>query len=402
MGFIADSLKRIKPSPTIAATNKARELKAAGRDVIGLGAGEPDFPTPDNVKEAAIDAIRRNETKYTATDGIPELKRAIAAKFKRENALDYDPASEITVGTGGKQVLFNALIATVNPGDEVVIPTPYWVSYPDIVLLGGGVPVFLETSLETGFKVTPGALDRAITAKTKWLILNSPSNPSGAAYTEAELKALTEVLLKHPHVWVLTDDMYEHLWYADGARFTTPAQVEPELKRRTLTMNGVSKAYCMTGWRIGYAGGPKELIKAINTLQSQSTSNPSSISQWAAVEALNGPQDFIPRNNEVFRQRRDLVVSMLNQARGLTCPTPEGAFYVYPSCAGLIGKTSPSGKVIEDDEAFTTELLEEEGVAVVHGAAFGLAPHFRISYATSTDALEEACRRIQRFCGNLR
>jgi aspartate aminotransferase len=402
MGFIADSLKRIKPSPTIAATNKARELKAAGRDVIGLGAGEPDFPTPDNVKQAAIDAIRRNETKYTATDGIPELKRAVGAKFKRENGLDYDPASEITVGTGGKQVLFNALIATVNPGDEVIIPTPYWVSYPDIVLLGGGVPVFLETSLASGFKVTPEALDRAITPKTKWLVLNSPSNPSGAAYTEAELKALTEVLLRHPHVWVLTDDMYEHLWYADGARFSTPAQVEPELKRRTLTMNGVSKAYCMTGWRIGYAGGPKELIKAINTLQSQSTSNPSSISQWAAVEALNGPQDFIPRNNEVFRQRRDLVVSMLNQARGLSCPTPEGAFYVYPSCAGLIGKTSPSGKVIEDDEAFTTELLEEEGVAVVHGAAFGLAPHFRISYATSTDLLEEACRRIQRFCGNLR
>jgi aspartate aminotransferase len=401
MGFIADSLARIKPSPTIAVTNKARELKAAGRDVIGLGAGEPDFDTPDNIKQAAVDAIRRGETKYTAVDGIPELKKAIAAKFKRENGLDYAP-SQVTVGTGGKQVLYNALLATLNPGDEVVIPAPYWVSYPDIVLLGGGVPVFVEGKLEHGFKITAEALDRAITPKTKWLILNSPSNPSGAAYTRAEMKALTDVLLKHPHVWVLTDDMYEHLWYLDEASFVTPVEVEPKLYERTLTMNGVSKAYCMTGWRIGYGAGPEKLIKAMSTLQSQSTSNPTTISQWAAVEALNGPQDFIPRNNAVFKQRRDLVVSMLNQAKGLKCPTPEGAFYVYPSCAGTIGKTAPSGKRIGDDEDFVTELLEAEGVAVVQGAAFGLAPHFRISYATSTDALEEACRRIQRFCGGLR
>jgi aspartate aminotransferase len=402
MGFIADSLKRIKPSPTIAVTNKARELKAAGRDVIGLGAGEPDFDTPENIKEAAIAAIRRGETKYTAVDGIPELKKAIAAKFKRENGLDYDPAKEVTVGTGGKQVLYNALLATLNPGDEVIIPAPYWVSYPDIVLLGGGTPVFVDTTLEHSFKMRPEDLDHAITPKTKWLILNSPSNPSGAAYTRDELKRLTDVLVKHPHVWVLTDDMYEHLWYAEGAKFATPVEVEPSLKSRTLTMNGVSKSYCMTGWRIGYGAGPAELIKAMATLQSQSTSNPSSIAQWAAVEALNGPQDFIPRNNEVFKQRRDLVVSMLNQARGLTCPTPEGAFYVYPSCAGTIGKVAPSGRTITDDESFTAELLEAEGVAVVQGSAFGLSPFFRISYATSTEALEEACRRIQRFCGNLR
>ncbi|MEJ1160687.1 pyridoxal phosphate-dependent aminotransferase [Prosthecomicrobium sp. N25] len=400
MGFIADSLSRIKPSATIAVTNKARELKAAGRDVIGLGAGEPDFDTPDNIKEAAIRAIREGQTKYTAVDGTPELKAAIAAKYKRENGLDYKP-SQISVGTGGKQVLYNALLATLNPGDEVIVPAPYWVSYPDIVLLGGGVPVFVETSIETGFKVTADALDRAITPKTKWFIFNSPSNPSGAAYSRAELKALTDVLMKHPQVWVLSDDMYEHLVYDDFA-FTTPAQVEPALYARTLTMNGVSKAYCMTGWRIGYGAGPETLIKAMATLQSQSTSNPSSVSQAAAVEALNGPQDFIPRNNAVFKQRRDLIVSMLNQARGLTCPTPEGAFYVYPSCAGAIGRTAPSGKVIATDEDFVTELLEAEGVAVVQGSAFGLAPHFRISYATATEALEEAGRRIQRFCGNLR
>jgi aspartate aminotransferase len=401
MGFIADSLQRIKPSPTIAVTNKARELKAAGRDVIGLGAGEPDFDTPDNIKAAAIDAIKRGETKYTAVDGIPELKKAIVAKFKRENGLEYTTA-QVSVGAGGKQVLYNALLATLNPGDEVVIPAPYWVSYPDIVLLGGGTPVFVEGKLEHGFKITAEALDRVITPKTKWVILNSPSNPSGAAYTRREMKALTDALLKHPHVWLLTDDMYEHLWYADGERFVTPVEVEPKLYDRTLTMNGVSKAYCMTGWRIGYGAGPEKLIKAMATLQSQSTSNPSSVAQWAAVEALNGPQDFIPRNNEVFRQRRDLVVSMLNQARGLSCPTPEGAFYVYPSCAGAIGKTAPSGRAIANDEDFVTELLEAEGVAVVQGAAFGLAPHFRISYATDTASLDEACKRIQRFCGNLR
>ncbi len=400
MGFIADSLQRIKPSQTIAVTQKARELKAAGRDIIGLGAGEPDFDTPMNIQEAAIAAIRRGETRYTATDGIPELKAAIIAKFKRENNLDYKP-SQIIVGTGGKQVLYNALLATINPGDEVIVPAPYWVSYPDIVLLGGGVPVFVEGKLENGFKLTPDALEKAITAKTKWFIFNSPSNPSGAAYTHGELKALTDVLLRHPQVWILTDDMYEHLVY-DDFKFATPVEVEPRLYDRTLTMNGVSKAYCMTGWRIGYAGGPEPLIKAMGTLQSQSTSNPSSISQWAAVEALNGPQDFIAANNKVFKERRDLVVSMLNQARGITCPTPEGAFYVYPSCAGLIGKTTPSGRVISDDSIFTEELLQAEGVAVVQGVAFGLSPHFRISYATSTEALEDACQRVQRFCASLR
>jgi len=398
MGFIADALSRVKPSATIAVTNKARELKAAGRDVIGLGAGEPDFDTPENIKAAAIAAITEGKTKYTAVDGIPELKAAICAKFKRENGLTYEPA-QITVGTGDKQVLYNALIATINPGDEVIVPTPYWVSYPDMVLLAGGEPVIVEADKST-FKITAEALEAAITPKTKWFIFNSPSNPSGAAYTRDELKALTDVLLRHPHVWVMSDDMYEHLVY-DGFEFTTPAQVEPKLYDRTLTVNGVSKAYAMTGWRIGYAGGPVELIKAMAKVQSQSTSNPSSIAQWAAVEALNGPQDFIAANNEVFKARRDLVVSMLNQAKGLSCPTPEGAFYVFPSCAGTIGKTAPSGKVIETDEDFVTELLEAEGVAVVQGSAFGLGPNFRISYATSTEALEEACTRIQRFCGNL-
>ena len=400
MGFVSDSLSRIKPSQTIAATMKAQELKAAGRNIIALSAGEPDFDTPENIKEAAIAAIRRGETKYTAVDGIPELKKAVAAKFKRENGLDYKP-SQVTIGTGGKQVLFNALVATLNPGDEVVIPTPYWVSYPDIVLFAGGKPVFVPATLEHRFKLQPEALDRAITAKTKWVILNSPSNPSGAAYTHAELKALTDVLARHPHVWVLTDDMYEHLVY-DDFTFATPAAVEPRLYERTLTMNGVSKAYCMTGWRIGYGAGPETIIKAMAKLQSQSTSNPSSVSQWAAVEALNGTQGFIAANNKVFRERRDLVVSMLNQARGLTCPTPEGAFYVYPSCAGVLGKTSPSGKSIANDEDFATELLEHEGVAVVHGSAFGLEPHFRISYATATSALEDACQRIQKFCAELR
>ncbi len=399
MGFIADSLSRVKPSATIAVSTKARELKAAGRDVIGLGAGEPDFDTPENIKEAAIKAIRDGKTKYTAVDGIPELKQAISAKFKRENGLDYAP-DQISVGTGGKQVLYNALMATINPGDEVIIPTPYWVSYPDMVALAGGTPVIIESSLESGFKVDPGVLKAAITPKTKWLIFNSPSNPSGAAYTAAEIKALTDVLEAHPHVWVMTDDMYEHLVY-DDFKFATVAEVAPALVERTLTVNGVSKAYSMTGWRIGYAGGPKTLIKAMANVQSQSTSNPSSISQWAAVEALNGPQDFIAPNNEVFKGRRDLVVSMLNQASGISCPVPEGAFYVFPSCAGTIGKTSPSGKTLGTDEDFVTELLEAEGVAVVHGSAFGLGPNFRISYATSTEALEEACTRIQRFCGNL-
>ena len=399
MSFIAESMSRIKPSPTIAVTNKARELRDAGRDVIGLGAGEPDFDTPDNIKQAAIRAIQDGDTKYTAVDGTPALKQAIAAKFKRENGLDYEPA-QITVGTGGKQVLYNACVATLNPGDEVVIPTPYWVSYPDMVLLGGGTPVFAETSAETGFRLSPEALEAAITPKTKWMIFNSPSNPSGAAYTRDELKRLTEVLLRHPQVWVMTDDMYEHLIY-DNFVFTTPAQVEPELYDRTLTINGVSKAYAMTGWRIGYAGGPVELIKAMAKVQSQSTSNPSSISQAAAVEALNGPQDFIAERGKVFEQRRDLVVGMLNQAAGLHCPKPEGAFYVYPSCAGCIGKKTPDGAAIESDLDFVTYLLESVGVACVHGAAFGLSPHFRISYATSTEALTEACSRIQRACAAL-
>ena len=400
MGFIADSLSRIQPSATIAISTKAMELKAEGRDVIGLSAGEPDFDTPDNIKEAAIKAIRDGRTKYTPVDGVPELKQAICAKFERDNGLQYKP-SQVSVGTGGKQVLFNALLATLNPGDEVIVPTPYWVSYPDIVLLGGGKPVFVETTLDNGFKLQAADLEAAITPKTKWLVFNSPSNPSGAAYSHAELKALTDVLMRHPQVWVLTDDMYEHLVY-DDFKFATPAQVEPQLLERTLTMNGVSKAYAMTGWRIGFAAGPEVLISAMRKLQSQSTSNPSSISQWAAVEALNGPQDFIASNNEKFKERRDLVVSMLNQASGLSCPTPEGAFYVYPSCEGLIGKTTPSGQKIANDEDFVTALLADEGVAAVHGAAFGLEPFFRVSYATSNEALEDACERIQRFCNSLK
>ncbi len=399
MAFLSDALTRVKPSPTIAVSSKARDLKAASRDVISLGAGEPDFDTPDNIKEAAIRAIREGKTKYTNVDGIPELKEAICRKFKRENGLDYKPAQAF-VAPGGKKVIYNAMVATLNPGDEVVIPAPYWVSYPDIVLLAGGTPVFAEAGIETGFKLKPETLEAAITPKTKWLIFNHPSNPTGAAYTRAELKALTDVLMRHPHVWVLTDDMYEHLVY-DGFEFTTPAQIEPGLYERTLTMNGVSKAYAMTGWRIGYCAGPEFLIKAMTKLQSQTTSNASSISQWASVEALNGPQDFLKPRAESFKQRRDLVVSMLNQAKGIKCPTPEGAFYVYPSCAGLIGKTTQSGKKLGNDEDVVTALLEEEGVAVVHGAAFGLSPYFRISYATSEAELEESCRRIQRFCGGL-
>jgi aspartate aminotransferase len=400
MAFLADRLNSIKPSPTIAVTTKALELKAAGRDVIGLGAGEPDFDTPDNIKAAAVAAIERGETKYTDVDGTAVLKKAICAKFARENGLDYKP-EQISVGTGGKQVLYNALTATVEAGDEVIIPAPYWVSYPDIVLLAEGKPVFVPCPQNNGFKLLPEDLEATITPRTKWLILNSPNNPTGAAYTRAELKALTDVLLRHPHVWVLTDDMYEHLVY-DDFEFSTPAQVEPRLYDRTLTMNGVSKAYCMTGWRIGYAGGPAPLIKAMAKLQSQSTSNPSSISQAAAVEALNGPQDFIPRNNAVFKERRDLVVAMLNKAPGLSCPRPEGAFYVYPSCAGAIGKTTPQGKVIKTDDDFVTYLLEAEGVAAVQGSAFGLSPYFRISYATTTDLLRDACGRIQRACQALR
>jgi aspartate aminotransferase len=400
MAFLAESLKRIKPSPTIAVTDKARALKAAGRNVIGLGAGEPDFDTPDNIKQAAIRAIESGRaSKYTQVDGMAELKQAVAGKFKRENGLDYKP-SQITVGAGGKQVLFNAFMATLNPGDEVIIPAPYWVSYPDMVLLAGGTPVPVVASMDNGFKVKPEQLARAITPKTKWFLLNSPSNPTGAAYTRAELKALTDVLVKYPHVHVMSDDMYEHLVY-DNFEFFTPAQIEPSLYERTLTINGTSKAYCMTGWRIGYAGGPEPLIKAMAMLQSQSTTNPAAASQWAAVEALNGPQDFIARHNKIFKERRDLVVSMLNQAKGIKCPTPEGAFYVYPSCAGAIGKKASSGKTLTSDEDFVTALLEVEGVAVVQGSAFGLGPAFRISYATKTVDLEEACRRIQRFCGNL-
>jgi aspartate aminotransferase len=395
MSFFAESVARVQPSPTIAVTAIARELVAAGRDVIGLGAGEPDFDTPDNIKEAAMRAIREGDTKYTDVDGTPVLKEAIVEKFKRENGLTY-AASQISVGTGGKQVLYNALIATVNPGDEVLIPAPYWASYPDMVLLSGGTPVVVQALAENDFKISAEDLEKAITPRTKWLIFNSPSNPTGAAYSAEDLKALTDVLMRHPHVWVMTDDMYEHLVYGDFT-FATPAQVEPGLYDRTLTVNGVSKAYCMTGWRIGYAGGPADLIKVMAKVQSQSTSNPCSISQAAAVEALNGPQDFIAAHNKVFMERRDLVVSMLNQANGIDCRTPDGAFYVYPSCAGLIGKKGPSGKVMETDLDFVTELLEAEGVAVVHGEAFGLAPHFRISYATSTEALEEACQRIQRF-----
>ncbi|MEK0081808.1 pyridoxal phosphate-dependent aminotransferase [Benzoatithermus flavus] len=399
MSILSSSLARIKPSPTIAVTNLARELKAQGRDVIGLGAGEPDFDTPEHIKEAAIAAIRRGETKYTAVDGTPELKQAIALKFKRENGIEYR-TDEITVGTGGKQVLYNAFMATVEPGDEVVIPAPYWVSYPDMVLLAGGTPRFVSCPEQTGFKLRPEDLEEAISPKTKWVVLNSPNNPTGAAYSAEELKALTDVLVRHPHVWLMTDDMYEHLVY-DGFTFATAVQVEPSLRSRTLTVNGVSKAYAMTGWRIGYAGGPKELIKAIGVIQSQSTSNPSSISQAAAVAALTGDLSFLPERNAVYKERRDLVVDMLNRAPGLRCHRPEGAFYVYPSCAGVIGRRTAKGVTLATSEDFARELLNEEGVAVVHGSAFGLDPYFRISYATSTALLEEACARIIRFCERL-
>ncbi|HAV08325.1 MAG TPA: aspartate aminotransferase [Rhodobacteraceae bacterium] len=396
MSILASALKRVKPSPTIAVSSLAMELKAQGRDIISLGAGEPDFPTPANIAAAGIRAIEEGKTRYTAVDGIPELKKAICAKFKRENGLEYTPA-QITVGTGGKQVLYNAFMATLNPGDEVIIPAPYWVSYPDMVLLASGTPVIVPASLETNFKITPAQLEASITPQTKWFLFNSPSNPTGAGYSRAELKALTDVLLRHPHVWVMTDDMYEHLAY-DDFKFCTPAEVEPALYDRTLTVNGVSKAYAMTGWRIGYAGGPKDLIAAMRMIQSQSTSNPCSISQWATVEALNGTQDFIAPNALMFARRRDLVVSALNAIPGITCPNPEGAFYVYPSIAGLIGKTSGAGKKIANDEDFATALLEETGVAVVFGSAFGLSPNFRISYATSEEELAEACTRIASFC----
>jgi aspartate aminotransferase len=400
MGFLADALSRVKPSATIAVTQKARELRAQGREIISLSVGEPDFDTPDHIKAAAIDAIRRGETKYGPVAGILPLREAIAKKFKRENGLDYKPAQCI-VGTGGKQILFNALMASLNPGDEAIISAPYWVSYPEIVALCGGKAVIVETRSEDAYKLQPEALERAINPRTKWVILNSPSNPSGAAYTRDELKALTDVLLRHPHVWVLTDDMYEHLVYGEFV-YTTPAQVEPALYDRTLTMNGVSKAYAMTGWRIGYAAGPSSLIKAMDMIQGQQTSGACSIAQWAAVEALDGPQDFIAESRKIFEGRRDLVVSMLNQAKYLSAHRPEGAFYVYPSCAEALGKTSAGGRKIETDVDFVTALLEEEGVAVVQGSAFGMGPNFRVSYATSNEALAKACAKIQAFCAGLR
>ena len=398
-GFLSEALGRIKPSPTIAVSQKARELLAQGRDVIGLAAGEPDFPTPDNIKQAGLRAIERNETRYTAVEGIPELRAAIAAKFRRENGLDYLP-SQTLVSPGGKAIIFNAFMATLNPGDEVIIPAPYWVSYPDIVQLCGGTPVIVPTREVDGFRLTPSQLSAAITPRTKWLMLNAPSNPTGAAYTADHLRMLAQVLLDHPQVWILTDDMYEHILF-DGFRFATMAQVEPRLYPRTLTMNGCSKAYSMTGWRIGYCAGPEPLVRAMAAIQSQSTTMATSVSQWAAVEALSGPQDFIAQRAARFSHRRDLVVSMLNQAPGIRCPRPEGAFYVYPSCADLVGRVAPSGRTIDSDEAFATALLEAEGVAVVHGAAFGLSPYFRISYAASEDVLTKACARIQRFCASL-
>lgn len=395
----SESLARIAPSPTLAMTQRARDLKASGKDVISLSAGEPDFDTPDHVKEAAIAAIKRGETKYTAVDGIAELKKAVAAKFLRDNNLNYS-LSQISVAPGGKAMIYNAIMASMNPGDEAIIPAPYWVSYPDIVQLAGGTPIIIKTSETDGFRLRPEALDRAITPKTKWLIFNSPSNPSGAAYDRVSIKAITDVLLKHPHVMVLTDDIYEHILY-DGCEFATIAEVEPRLFDRTLTLNGASKSYAMTGWRIGYAGGPEKLIAAMAKIMSQSTTNPCSISQWAAVAALNGDHGFLAERNAAFKARRDRVVSMLNEAKGLSCRTPEGAFYVYPSCKGVIGKTTPAGKKISNDEDFALALLDAEGVAVVFGAAFGLSPYFRISYAAAMAELEEACRRIQRFCASL-
>lgn len=399
MSFLSDTLSRVKPSPTVAVTTKARELRAAGRDVIGLGAGEPDFDTPTHIKAAAIRAIEAGHTKYTAVDGIPELKEAICAKFSRENHLTYSPA-QVSVATGGKQILYNALMATLNPGDEVIIPAPYWVSYPDMVLLGGGTPVVVPAGIESGFRLTPEQLEAAITPRTKWLIFNSPSNPTGAGYSPAQLKALCDVLRRHPHVWIMSDDMYEHLVF-DGFTFATPAQIAPDLYERTLTCNGVSKAYAMTGWRVGYAAGPAPLIGAMRKIQSQSTTNPCSISQWAALEALNGPQAFLADNAKLFQRRRDMVVEALNATPGITCPTPDGAFYVFPSIAALLGKSTPDGTRIDTCQTFAEELLEATGVAVVFGAAFGLEGHFRVSYATSERALQEACSRIHSFCERL-
>jgi aspartate aminotransferase len=400
LAFLSAALSRIKPSPTNFASDRARRLKAEGRDIVPVSSGEPDFPTPDNILAAASAAMARGLTKYTPVAGIPELREAVARKFKRENGLDYQVTQTI-VSTGGKQVVANALLATVDPGDEVVIPAPYWVSYPELVQLCGGTPVAVTTRVADGFKMRPEALEAAITQKTKWLIINSPCNPSGAVYSRDELKVLAEVLKRRPHVYILTDDIYEHVVYGDLA-FTTLAQVEPELYERTLTVNGVSKAYAMTGFRIGFAGGPERLIKAMETIQSQVTSGACSISQWAAVEALNGPKDFIRDHRKAFEQRRDLVVSMLNQAQGIKCPPPSGAFYVYPSCAGILGKRLPDGRTIKTDEDFVLALLESEGVAVVHGSAFGCGPNFRLSYASSLELLDEACRRIQRFCASLR
>ena len=400
MSILAKRLDAVKPSPTIAVTTKAAELKAKGLDVIGLGAGEPDFDTPEHIREAGKRAIDNGETRYTPPNGIPALRKAIVDKFKRENGLTYTP-DQVTLGVGGKQVLFNAVLATVQDGDEVVIPTPYWVSYSDIVLMFGGTPVFVNCGENSRFKLSPEALEAAITPKTKWLILNSPNNPTGAAYTEKELRGLADVLLRHPHVWVMTDDIYEHLTY-DGFKFSTIAQVEPKLMDRTLTVNGVSKAFAMTGWRLGYACGPVTLIKAMNMVQSQSASHPTSITQSAAVVALNDPLDFIAPRNEAFKRRRDLVVKMLNEAKGLTCQTPEGAFYVYPSCAGAIGKTTPKGRKLNSDTDFVEALLDEALVAVVQGAAFGLSPYFRISYATADEVLVKACKRIQEFCAALK
>ena len=397
---LSDAVNRVQPSATVAVTTKATELKRAGVDVIGLGAGEPDFDTPDHIKEAAIKAIRDGKTKYTPADGIPELKEAVCAKFARDNGLSYKP-SQVNVSPGGKPVIFNAFIATLNAGDEVIIPAPYWVSYPDMAMLAGATPVFVPCGANAGYKLSADALEAAITPRTKWLVLNSPSNPTGAAYSRVELRAIADVLLRHPHVWVLTDDMYEHLLY-DGFAFSTIAEVEPGLYDRTLTMNGVSKAYAMTGWRIGYAAGPEKLISAMRKVMSQSTSNPCSISQWASVAALNGPHDFLPARNAAFKARRDYVVAEMNRTPGLSCATPEGAFYVYPDCAGVIGKRSPAGKTLATDEDFCTALLEEANVAVVFGAAFGLSPAFRISYATSDEALAKACGRIREFCAGLR
>ncbi|MEM7753240.1 MAG: pyridoxal phosphate-dependent aminotransferase [Pseudomonadota bacterium] len=399
MDILSATLDRVKPSPTVALTGLVAELKAEGRDIIGLGAGEPDFPTPENIREAGKRAIDTGKTRYTAVDGIAELKAAIVEKFARDNGLTYG-SDQISVASGGKQILYNALMATLNPGDEVIIPAPYWVSYPDMVRLAGGTPVVIEAGPDAGFRISAAQLEAAITPRTKWLIFNSPSNPTGAGYNADALCALTDVLERHPHVWMMSDDMYEHIAYP-GFKFCTPAQIAPTLYDRTLTVNGVSKAYAMTGWRIGYAGGPAKLIGALRKIQSQSTSNPCSISQWAAVEALTGPQDYIPESVAVFERRRDLVVAGLNACEGITCPTPEGAFYVYASIRGCIGKTSGGGAMIASDEDFCRALLNETGVAVVFGAAFGASPAFRVSYAAADEVLVEALARIQDFCANL-